>query len=123
MNFLCMFLLSLMDEESAFWTLGYIVTQLLPSNFFGQTENGSQLIGYQQEKFVLANLMKDNLGLTPDVSSKITTILDVNGSALINTLLINSTCFEVSFEAWNKMLLNQSVCEKKFFFHLNRLMK
>jgi len=101
-----MFLLSLMDEESAFWTLGFVITKLLPQKFYGQ---GDQLVGYQQEKFVLVNLMREGLGLTPEVSSKLATLLDVNGSALLNPLLINCTNFEVSFEAWNKMLLTQNV--------------
>lgn len=104
-----MFLLCLMDEESAFWMLGYVVANLVPVNFYGQTDFGVPLIGFQQEKFVLSNLIKEHLQLDSDMSQKITTLLDVHGASLLAPLLANFSNFEVLFETWNMMLTNNSV--------------
>ena len=112
MNYLGMFLLTMMNEESAFWTLGYIVTNILPVNFYGQTELGIPLVGYQQEKFVLGNLIKEQLGLDIEMTHKITTLLDINGLAMLTPLLVNFTNFEVVYETWNKMLFNNNVTNK-----------
>lgn len=104
-----MFLLSLMDEESAFWILGYVVNDLLPPNFYGQTDFGVSMIGYQQEKYVMSNLIKDQLGLDAEMAHKIHTLLDVNGPTLLTPLLVNYTNFEVLFEVWHKMIVSKSV--------------
>ncbi len=104
------FLLSMMDEESAFWSFGYLVTKILPNGFYGQTSaTGASLSGCQQEKFVLGNLIKETLGLSPELMGKVNGILDMSTPAMLLTLLINCTNFEVSFEAWNKMFLSKSV--------------
>jgi len=106
MNFLCMFLLTVMDEESAFWMLGYIVTQILPKDFYGGSATG-----LQQEKFILNSLIKEKLGLNQDLAGKVASIIDNSAHVLLSTLLVNSTNFEVSFEAWNMMITNQNVNE------------
>jgi len=108
----CVFLMSMMDEESAFWSFGYLVTKILPNGFYGQTSaSGASLSGCQQEKFVLANLIKETLGLAPELMGKINGLLDMSTPAMLFTLLINCTNFEVSFEAWNKMFLTKSFNE------------
>jgi len=98
-----------MDEDSAFWTLGYIVTQILPKDFFGQNVSGGPSVGLQQEKFILNSLIKEKLELNQKLAAKVTMILDNNASTLLSSLLVNSINFEVSFEAWNMMLLNKNV--------------
>lgn len=110
-----MFLLSLMDEESAFWTLCFVVTQILPKDFFAQNDNP---LGLQQEKFILNNLIKTKLELNQGLLEKITNILDVSASVLLSSLLVNFTNFEVSFETWNMMVLNKSVIYYLLFYVL-----
>lgn len=109
MSYVTVFLLSLMDEESVFWTWVHIVTNILPANFYASTRQGVPLMGYQQEKFIILMLAKSFLGLDEKTMEKVESFMEINGPALLVPLLINYLNFEVLFETWNDLLRTQSV--------------
>jgi len=56
MNKIVLFLVSLMDESSAFWLFSYIVNFILPKQFYSKSNQGIPLYGFQIEKNILKNL-------------------------------------------------------------------
>jgi hypothetical protein len=106
---MAVFLLSLMDEESAFLVLNHIVTRLLPQNYYTQTTQGSSLMGFHQEKFVLYTLAKERLNFDEAVGEKVKMFLDINGPGFLIPLFVNYLNFQVLFLVWNQVLLSQSV--------------
>ena len=109
MNYMAVFLLSLMDEESAFIVLNHIVLRLLPQNFYTQTTQGSSLMGFHQEKFVLYSLAKEMYNLDDEAGEKVKMFLDINGPGFFIPMFVNYLNFQVLFLMWNQMLLSQSV--------------
>lgn len=113
MNNMAVFLLSLMDEESAFIVLNHIVMRLLPQNFYTQTTQGSSLMGFHQEKFVLYSLAKEMYNLDDAVAEKVKMFLDINGPGFLIPMFVNYLNFQVLFLLWNQMLLSQSVKKRE----------
>ena len=109
MSYITVFLLSLMDEESAFWMLGYVVSNILPDNFYASSRQGVPLMGYQQEKYVIWELTKETIKMDENTSDKVQTFLEINGPALLVPLLVNYLTYEVLYETWNQMLMTRSV--------------
>jgi len=109
MNFIAAFLLTLMNEEAAFWVLCYVVGNVLPLNYYASLKQGIPLMGYQQEKFIILQLAKEILQLNDMQYSKVETFLEINGPALLIPLLVNYTSYEILFETWKEMITTNSV--------------
>jgi hypothetical protein len=109
MSYVTVFLLSLMDEESVFWTWVHLVTNILPANFYASTRQGVPLMGYQQEKYIILTLAKSILNLDEKVMRRVENFMEINGPALLVPLLVNYLSFEVLYETWNDLLMTQSV--------------
>ena len=113
MNFIAAFLLSLMNEESAFWVLCHVVGNILPLNYYASLKQGIPLMGYQQEKFIILQLAKEILSLNENQYNKVEMFLEINGPALLIPLLVNYVSYEILFETWKEMINTNSV--KNFF--------
>jgi len=115
MNFIVAFLLSLMDEEAAFWVLVHVVGNVLPLNYYASLKQGIPLMGYQQEKFIISHLAKEILQLTDIQHNKVETFLEINGPALLIPLLVNYVSYEILFETWKEMITTNSVKNSLLF--------
>lgn len=113
MNFIAAFILCFVNQESAFWVLSNVISNILPLNFYGSIKQGIPLMGYQQEKFIISELAKQILNIDEITYAKVQIFMDINGPALLIPLLINYVSFQILFETWNEMIMTQSV---KIFF-------
>ncbi len=119
MNYIVAILLSIMDEESAYLVFGHMITKILPKNFYAKTTQGSALMGFQQEKFVLWRLAQDYLKLDENLSESVKNFLDMRGPSFLIPLFVNFLNFQVLVSAWKRMFRNQSVSfEYNNIFHL-----
>jgi hypothetical protein len=109
MNYVAAYLLTLMDEESAFWILGEVVAKILPANFYTSPKQCVPLMGYQQEKFIVIELAKEILQLDEQLAAKVQSFMEINGPTLLIPLMINYVNFQVLYGIWNEMILSHSV--------------
>lgn len=109
MIYIANFLLGLLDEPSAFWIFSYLVTKILPPDFYGESSQGVPLYGYQVEKHVIADLAKYLLKLDDKTTEKVLLFLEANAPSMLLPLLTTYCNFEVAFETFNKLILDQDV--------------
>lgn len=107
MGSIVVFLISLLDEGSAFWLFSYIVNFIMPKNFYGKSNQGIPLIGYQIEKNVLKAL--GTMHVQGAEADKLEIFLDSHGPSMIIPLFVNYLNFEGLYETWNKMLTDENV--------------
>ena len=109
MNYMVVVLLSLMDEESAYLVFSHMVTKMLPKNFYANTTQGSSLMGFQQEKFVIWSLAKSYLKLDETTSENVKTFLDMRGPSFMIPMFVNFLNFQVMISTWKRAFRTQSV--------------
>lgn len=109
MNYIVVMLLSLMDEESAYIVFSHIVTKILPKNFYSKTTQGSSLMGFHQEKFILWSLTKEHLNLDEANAAKVKDFLDMRSPGFLIPLFVNYMNFQVLIATWTQMIKKQSV--------------
>ena len=109
MNYMVVVLLSLMDEESAYLVFSHMVTKMLPKNFYAKTTQGSSLMGFQQEKFVIWSLAKSYLKLDETTSENVKTFLDMRGPSFMIPMFVNFLNFQVMISTWKRAFRTQSV--------------
>jgi hypothetical protein len=109
MNYIVAFLLSLMDEESAYLVFTHVVTRILPKNYYGKPHQGDSLLGLQQEKFVIVNLAKDHFKLDDQAKEKVDYFLDIYSTGFMIPLFVDYFNYEVLFSIWKRLIHTQSV--------------
>lgn len=109
MNYITVILLTLMDEESAFVVLSTIIRKILPKHFYAGASQGSALMGFHQEKFVLCHLTKQYLNLNEQDFEKVKNFFEVNSPSFLIPLLVNFLNFQMLIATWNQMMVTQSV--------------
>jgi len=112
MNYIVVMLLSIMDEESAYIVFSFLVTKVLPKNFYSKATQGSSLIGFHQEKFILWSLAKEHLKLDEQSAAQVKDFIDMRGPGFLIPLLVNYLNFQVLIAMWNRMIRQQSVINK-----------
>jgi len=103
------FLLTLMDEESAFWMLSYLLKEIFPKNLYLQSDQEMTLKNLQTEKFILSQLIQQQEELSSNEIKLINSVLDINGHSFVFGALINFLSFECLLETWNQMILKKDV--------------
>ena len=109
MNYVVVMLLSFMDEESAYIVFSFIVTKILPKNFYSKTTQGSSLMGFHREKFILWSLAKDHLHLDEGTAAKVKDFLDMRSPGFLIPLFVNYLNFQTLVATWGQMIKKQSV--------------
>jgi len=112
MNYVVTMLLSLMDEESAFIVFSFLVTKILPKNFYSKTTQGSALMGFHQEKFILWSLAKERFNLDEEGAAKVKDFLDMRSPGFLIPLFVNYLNFQTLVATWNQMIKKQSVIKR-----------
>jgi len=103
------FLLTHMDEESAFWMISYFVKEIFPKDLHLQSNQEIPLKNLQTEKFILSQLIQEHEELSSNDAKLINSILNVNGHSFVFGALISFLSFECLLETWNRMITKKDV--------------